>query len=78
MARAADKIRLMEIIDAVQDHFPEQSHCLLRPEACTSEEPCVLHESVAGWETQMTEKLKNTTLLEAAEGAVNRKEGASR
>ncbi len=78
LARSADQIRLMEIIDAVQDHFPEQSHCLLRPEACSSDEPCVLHESVAGWEAQMTEKLKNTTLLEAVEGAGNRKGGASR
>ncbi len=74
LARSADNIRLMEIIDAIQDHFPEQSHCLLRPEACSSDAPCVLHESVAGWEAQMKQKLQNTTLLDALEGASNRKE----
>lgn len=71
LARPAGHIHLMEIIDAVQDHFPEQSHCLLRPEACSSDTPCVLHESVAGWEAQMKEKLQNTTLMDAVKVARN-------
>lgn len=73
LARAADKIRLMEIIEAVQDHFPEQSHCLLRPAACSPEKPCVLHESVVGWEKQMEEKLQSTTLKDAVEGLNDQK-----
>lgn len=73
LARSADSIRLMEIIEAVQDHFSEQSHCLLRPTACSQEKPCVLHESVLGWEKQMEEKLRSTTLKDAVEGLIDQK-----
>lgn len=74
LARPADKIRLLEIIEASQDHFPEQSHCLLRPTACSEDKPCVLHESVVVWERLMKEKLKSTTLLQAVEDTIDRKE----
>jgi Rrf2 family iron-sulfur cluster assembly transcriptional regulator len=66
LARPAESIRLMEIIEAFQDPFPEQSHCLLRPGACSASEPCVLHESVIGWEKLMMERMRKTTLSEAA------------
>lgn len=75
LARPAGKIRLMEIIEAVQDHFPEQSHCLLRPTACSTDKPCVLHESVVVWERLMTEKLQKTTLLDAVDDAGDSKGG---
>lgn len=75
LARAANDIRLMEIVEAVQDHFPEQSHCLLRPTACSTEKPCVLHESVVGWEKLMEEKLRSTTLRDAVEGLIDQKGG---
>ena len=73
LARPAKNIRLMEIIEAVQDPFPEQSHCLLRPEACSADEPCVLHESVVGWEKLMAERLRITTLAQAAIGVRNKR-----
>ena len=69
LARPAGKIRFMDIVEASQDLFPEQSHCLLRPAACSPSKPCVLHESVVAWENQMKEKLRNTTLQEAVEGS---------
>lgn len=69
LARPADKIRLLDIVEASQDRFPEQSHCLLRPAACSPSKPCVLHESVVGWEKLMKDTLRETTLAQAVEGA---------
>ena len=74
LVNSPDKIRLLEIVDAIQDHFPEQSHCVLSPSACSSDAPCVLHESVRIWENLMKLKLQSTTLLDAVNGANNRRE----
>ncbi len=65
LARPGDKIRLMDIIRSIQDPFPEQSECVLRPGSCTSLEPCVLHGSVAAWEELIKKRLEDTTLTEA-------------
>ena len=65
LARSADKIRLLEIIGSIQDPFPEQSVCVLRPSSCTANQPCVLHESVVAWEELIRKRLEDTTLSEA-------------
>jgi Rrf2 family protein len=69
LARSADRITLMDIVASIQDPFPEQSHCVLRPGACTAESPCVLHDSVVKWEELIRKRLEETTLARAAEEA---------
>lgn len=70
LAAPPNKIRLMEIIEAINDPVPEQVHCLLKPYECKGDEPCVLHQAVAAWEELMRNRLEQTTLAEAMAGGV--------
>jgi Rrf2 family protein len=71
LARPASQISLMDIIRPIQDPFPEQSQCVLRPGVCSESKPCVLHSSVVVWEELIRKRLEDTTLDEAVkEGAI--------
>jgi Rrf2 family iron-sulfur cluster assembly transcriptional regulator len=63
LARPAEAITLLEIIDAAEPE-PDQRVCILRGGPCAADGRCAVHDAFSGARQAMLERLAGTSLAE--------------
>ena len=65
LARTADRISLLEIVDAVEEHG-DPARCVLRGGPCGRDGRCAVHEAVSAASEAMRRELGNAHLADLA------------
>jgi Rrf2 family protein len=68
LTRAPGEVSLLEVIEAVEGDVRRRT-CVLRASACSSAQPCGVHELFAEAQDAMLERLAVATVLDASRGA---------
>jgi len=68
LARPAEKIRYLDVLDAVEENLVTDM-CAFGWEKCNSRKPCLLHNSVSMLKESAREWARNTTLASLRRGS---------
>ncbi len=73
LARPADRITMLQIVNAIEGPPPEQEMCVIGLDVCSDEVACPLHNQWQHIRNLVQDTLTNKSLAELAEGMRNKR-----
>jgi len=78
LARPADEIRIVEVLEAVENVGRLDSECLLGLDECAEDSPCPLHDPWSEFRTGVMEALRTLTIAELVTELERKRAAAAR
>lgn len=73
LARSADRITMLQVVNAIEGPLPEQEMCVIGLDVCSDEVACPLHNQWQHIRNLVQDTLTSKSLAELAEGMRNKR-----